>query len=245
MPYGSTVGFVLGTSVLNEQDKIVQLLTPKRGILKAIAPGALKVRNRFGSLLELLTEGDFVYYWNEDKEIVTLSKGDIVRSYFHIVSRPENIFYFYLMVEIILKFTPPRHREARLFNLVQSTLTNREQGIDIHFLMLYYLIWVLRIEGMMFKSTLCYNCSERGFKTAWVKTNFRGILCPQCRTDENIRLEAPELNFISWTETHNPRDLSLWAGKLDPAGMIRLFVKKIEYHGEIVLKSTQYLPEFR
>ena len=149
------------------------------------------------------------------------------------------------MVEIILKFTPPRHREARLFNLLQSTLTNREQGVDIHFLMLYYLIWVLRIEGMMFKSTLCYNCSEREFKTAWIKTNFRGILCPQCRTDEKIRLEALELNFIAWTETHNPRDLSRWAEKLDPAGMIRLFVRKIEHHGEIVLKSTQYLPEFR
>ncbi len=245
MPYASTVGFVLGASAWGEQDKIVHLLTQKRGILKAIAPGALKVKNRFGSLLELLTEGDFVYYWNEDKEMVTLSKGEIVRSYFHLVSRPENIFYFYLITEIILKFTPSQHREIRLFKLLQSILTNRDQGIDIHHLLLYFLIWILRIEGMMFKPDFCYNCSNRGLKAAWVKTNFRGILCRQCHTDEAIKLEAEDLNYIQWTETHNPREINAWTNRLNPGELIRLFVKKIEYHGEFALKCTHYLPEFR
>ena len=65
MPLASTQALILGSFPINEQDKLTQLLTTDRGILKAVAPGALKSNNRFGSLLELFTEGNFIYYWNE------------------------------------------------------------------------------------------------------------------------------------------------------------------------------------
>ena len=56
MPIGSTQAFVLSAAPLNEQDKLVFLLTVEKGILKAVAPGALKAKNRFGALLELFTD---------------------------------------------------------------------------------------------------------------------------------------------------------------------------------------------
>jgi len=126
MPNASTRAFVLGTSPFNEQDKLVHLLTFDRGILRAIAPGALKNRNRFGSLLELFTEGEFQYYWKEDKEMITLSKGDIVKSYFNTVSEPQNIFYFYLVSEILLKFIPYNHRDKRIYRV--NTITVGKPG---------------------------------------------------------------------------------------------------------------------
>jgi len=56
MPTSSTKAFVLSSVPFGEQDKLVQLLSENWGILKGIAPGAQKVRNRFGSIFELLTE---------------------------------------------------------------------------------------------------------------------------------------------------------------------------------------------
>ena len=107
MPQASTLALVLSSTPLNEQDKLVSLLTAERGLLKAVAPGAAKMKNRFGSLLELFTAGEFHYYWHEDKELATLSKGEIKKSFFPVVSAAENVFYFYLMAEIVLKFIPP------------------------------------------------------------------------------------------------------------------------------------------
>lgn len=96
MPQASTLALVLAQTPLKEQDKLVTLLTAEQGLLKAVAPGAAKMKNRFGSLLELFTEGEFNYYWRQDRESVTLGKGEIRRSFFPVVSAAENVFYFFL-----------------------------------------------------------------------------------------------------------------------------------------------------
>ncbi len=245
MPNAATQAFVLGTAPFNEQDKLVHLLTVNRGTLKAIAPGALKNRNRFGSLLELFTEVEFQYYWKEDKELVTLSKGDLVKSYFTTVSSPENIFYFYLVSEVLLRFVPYNHRDNRIYRLVRALLETREQGVEMNRLLLYFLIWILRIEGMMFNPGICHNCFEKNIRQAWVRIDFRGILCSKCKTTENRILSNDDLQFIKWTEKHAPKELEVWKDKIDESKLIRLFKQKIEYHGEMALKSSQYLPQFK
>lgn len=244
MPIDATRAFVLGTLPFNEQDKLVHLLTNDRGILKAIAPGALKNKNRFGSLLELFTEVEFQYYWKEEKELITLSKADLVKSYFHMVSDPGNIFYFYLLAEILLRFVPHNYNDNRIYRLVRVFLENRAEGIDINLLFLYFLVWILRIEGMMFDPGICHNCFAKDIRQAWMKTDFRGILCSQCKTNENIMLNGSDLQFLAWTEKHAPKELEIWKEKIDCAKLIRIFKQKIEYHGEFNLKTSQYLPEF-
>lgn len=82
MPQACTSALVLSSIPFQEQDKLVCLLTSNCGLLKAVAPGAAKMKNRFGSLLELFTAGDFFYYWNEEKELATLTKGEIRQSFF-------------------------------------------------------------------------------------------------------------------------------------------------------------------
>jgi DNA repair protein RecO len=245
MPNASTRAFVLGTAPLSEQDKLVHLLTENRGILKAIAPGALKNQNRFGSILEMFTEGEFQYYWKEDKDMVTLTKGDIAKSHFNTVSDPQNIFYFYLVSEIILRFVPYYHKDKRIYRLVRTLLENRANGVAINLLLLYFLVWILRIEGMMFNPGTCSNCSDKNIQQAWLRTDFRGILCHRCKTNENLMLTGNDLHFIGWTEKNNPRGLDEWEEKIDGPKLIRIFKQKIEHHGEVSLKASQYLAEFR
>ncbi len=245
MPNASTLGFVLGSEPFKEQDKLVHLLTYDRGILKAIAPGALKGRNRFGSMLEMFCEGEYQYHWKEDREMITLTRGDLVASYFTIVSDPANIFYFYLMAETLLKFVPYDHKDKRIYRLVSALLEARSEGGPMDMLLLYFLAWILRIEGMMFNPRTCHNCFERGITSAWFKTDFQGILCPKCRTNENVALNPHELSFLIWLETHSPKDLKNRTDPIDTAKLIRTLKNKIEHHGEFNLKSTQYLAEFR
>jgi len=245
MPIASTQAFVLGSSPLKEQDRLIHLLTINRGVLRAMAPGSFKVRNRFGSLFELFTEGEFHYYWQENKDLITISKGEIIHSYFNIVSDPQNIFYFYMMAEVLLKFIPFNHKDKRLYRLLHTILTHRREGIAMNLLLLYFFIWVLRIEGMMFNPRFCYNCYGKNIKQAWFKTDFRGILCRDCKTNENLVLAHEDLLFITWTEKNSPKSLDDWQDRIDAANLVRAFKKKIEYHGECSLKSSQYLPEFQ
>ena len=47
MAQASTLALVLSSSPLNEQDKMVTLLTPGSGLLRAVAPGAAKIKQSF------------------------------------------------------------------------------------------------------------------------------------------------------------------------------------------------------
>ncbi len=244
MPLASTQGFVLGCTPFNEQDRLVHLFTIDKGTIRAIAPGSMKVRNRFGSLFELFTEGEFQYYWQENRELITISRGEILRSFFSTVSKPDNIFYFYLIAEILQKFIPPNHRDNRLYRLVNAVLTHSSEGIDVTLALLYFLVWVLKIEGMMFDPRICYNCYSHDIEQAWMKSDFQGILCRECKTTENIILVNEDLQFLKWTEHHSPKELAIWKEKIDTSKLIRGFTRKIEFHAESTLKSAQYLTEF-
>jgi DNA repair protein RecO (recombination protein O) len=245
MPQASTLALVLSNSPLNEQDKLVTLLTKENGLLKAVAPGAAKLKNRFGSLFELFTEGEFQYYWREDRELVTLSKGEIRKSFFPLVSAAENVFYFYLLDEIVLKSIPANQCDTRIYNLLLAILNGREKHEAMDWLLLYFLVWLLRSEGLLFNPRRCSNCSGRGFDQAWLRSDYRGLLCPACRTSERLMLNHEELDYIAWTATHPPAGAETWAGRFAPAGLIRVLTGKIEYHGEFSLQSRRYLPEFR
>lgn len=245
MPTASTKAYILASMPFNEQDKLVHLLTQRRGILKAIAPGSLKSKNRFGALLELFTEGHFFYYWNEEKELITLSKGDILTSYFNTVSRPENIFYFYTISEIILKLVPFQQKDERIFRLLSTILQNNNTGIRMDMLLLYFLIWILRIEGMMFNPRICYSCFAKNIQSAWLKKDFRGILCSNCKSTERLKFNGEELLYIQWTQKNSPEKSEDWMENIDPSKLIQVFVKKIENHAECSLKSKRFLPEFK
>jgi DNA repair protein RecO (recombination protein O) len=245
MPQASTLALVLSSAALNEQDKLVTLLTQRNGLLKAVAPGAAKLKNRFGSLFELFTEGEFHYYCREDRELVTLSKGEIKKSFFPLVSSAENVFYFYLLAEIVLKSIPANLDNTRIYKLLLAVLHAREKRMAMDWLLLYFLVWLLRSEGLLFNPRRCSNCSARDFDRAWLRSDYRGLLCPACRTGERLQLNAEELNYIEWTATHAPSGSGAWAGRFAPGGLIRALTGKIEYHGEFSLQSRRYLPEFR
>lgn len=245
MPQATTLALVLSGSPLNEQDKLVTLLTADRGLLKGVAPGAAKLKNRFGSLLELFCEGEFQYYWHENRELVTLSKGEIKKSFFPVVSAPENVFYFYLIAEIVLKFIQPNHRDTRIYKLLLAILRGREKNLAMDWLLLYFLVWLLRSEGLLFNPKRCSNCSHHGFDRGWLRSDYRGLLCPVCKTNERQSLGCEELAYIGWTANHAPEEAGTWAGRFAAGPLIRIMVGKVEYHGEFSLQSSRYLPEFR
>lgn len=245
MPLENSRGFILGSKQLNDQDKIVSILTKDRGIINAVAPGALKNSNRFGSMLELFTEVNFFYYSKEGRDLVTFSKGDILKSYFDTVSDPKRIFYFFFIDEMIEKFIPTEFKAKRLYKLISSILMSSESGISPDKLLLYFIIWFLNIEGVMFTPKLCYSCFKKELSTSWVKNDYSGTICSACRTNEKILLKKIDLEFIEWTGKNPPEKLDEWENDLLFSRLLPIFKNKTEFHGEMKLKSALYLKEFR
>jgi len=243
MPLESAKAIVFGSILFNEQDKIVHLLTSCEGIRKIVAPGSSKGKNRFGSLLELFTEGEFIFYTKEDRELSTLSKGDIITSYFETVSDPGRIFYFYLIAEIIMKFVPANFNTERIYKLLKSVLDSSEKKNDMKHLLLYFMTWILRIEGMMFETGKCNKCDTGSLAGAWVMSDFRGLVCRNCRNGETMELGQKGLEFIEWTKRNNTESALDNMSDDDYKNTFQVLKNKIEYHGEFSLNSCRYLTE--
>ncbi len=245
MPQSSTPALVLAVSPLNEQDKLVTLLTAEQGLLKAVAPGAARMKNRFGSLLEPFTDGDFHYYWREDRELATLSKGEIRHSFFPVVSGAGDLFSFFFLAEITLRFLQPGQRDTRIYKLLLAVLGARERGVASDWLLPYFMTWLLRSEGLLFHPRRCVSCGRRGLERGWLRSDFRGLLCGDCRRDEPWSLAQEELEFVAWTAVHPPAACPAWSGRFDPRGLTRVLTAKVEHHGEFTVRSRRYLPAFR
>ena len=71
MPLHDDQAFVLRTYKLAEADKICVLMTRRSGKIRGIAYGAQKMRSRFGSSLEPLTEISLTYFAKEGRELVS------------------------------------------------------------------------------------------------------------------------------------------------------------------------------
>ncbi len=245
MPQAAVEGLILGTVAVGEQDKLVQLLAREHGLMRGIAPGALKAGNRFGSMLEPFSLVNFQYHWVQERELVTLSRGDLVRSFFPLVSKADSIFVFGLIAEALTRFVPNGPPSPRHFRLLLSLLEAGEEGKSLSHLLLYFLCWTLRLEGCLFNPARCTSCGTVRPDPAWLMKTFAGIVCRQCRRGEEIGLSGDELAFVEWTRRHPAGDLAQWAPVLPPAPLARALVRAIEHHGELTLKTATCLSLLR
>lgn len=139
----------------------------------------------------------------------------------------------------------PGHSDPRVYKLLLAILRAREKGVAMDWLLLYFLVWLLRSEGLLFNPRRCSNCGARNLERAWLRNDYRGLLCGSCRSGERLALVREEMDFIAWTAAHAPEQCGEWVDRLAPTGLIRTLAGKIEHHGEFTLQSRRYLPEFR
>jgi len=244
MPQARTRAFVLGQWRSGEQDKRVHLLSREHGRMRALAPGACRMKNRFGAALEMFTEADFLYYFKEDRSDITLSRADPVSSRFELVSGSRWIFYFSLMSEALVRHLPLAQPEERIYRMVGAVLEAAETTPDPRGLTAYFLAWLLRIQGTMFAVDQCAGCRRSGLTEAWVRENFRGIVCRKCRGIEERRLDREALQFLAWVRGHPP-DAPMQLSRETATAVLRVLARKLEYDGEFTLTSLRCLPEFQ
>src|SRR6476646_8363827 len=91
MGLADTEALVLRTYNLAEADKIVVSLTKSAGLVRGVAKGCRKLRNRFGASLEPFTHVDLTYYEKENRELVLIRQTEILRSHFNLSSDPSTV----------------------------------------------------------------------------------------------------------------------------------------------------------
>src|SRR5260370_20999183 len=81
MPGGETEAIILKTFALGEGDRLVSFLGRSSGRVRGVAAGARRIKNRYGSTLEVLSHVQIWYLEKETRELVRIQQTDLLESF--------------------------------------------------------------------------------------------------------------------------------------------------------------------
>lgn len=176
-----TEALILRTYNLAEADKIVVCLGRSSGLIRGVAKGCRKLKNRFGAALEPFTLIQLSYYQKEHQELVSLRQTEILRSHFNLSSDATILTGLAYMGDLLIEFSPPHQANDTLYRMATACLEAIAQSpIDLQSVLRYFEVWLLKIEGFLPDLRRCAEC-HRGFDSE--ETVFMGSdLALRCRS---------------------------------------------------------------
>ena len=112
-----TEALILRTYNLAEADKIVVCLSRSAGLIRGVAKGCRKLKNRFGASLEPFTLINLTYYEKEHRELVSFRQSEILKSRFNLSSDAPVLTGFSYMGDLLIEFSPPHQANDDLYRM--------------------------------------------------------------------------------------------------------------------------------
>jgi DNA repair protein RecO (recombination protein O) len=182
MPARETEAIILKTFPLGEADRLVSFLGRSSGRLRGVASGARRLKNRFGSTLELLSHVQVWYVERETRELVRIQQCDLLES-FHKSQSDYQLSTGLALVSEICELVLPEHEVAEpMFRLTLLTVREIEKAGSWPLPLSYFAFWTVRLGGWLPRFDRCTVC-EAPFETrgAYYDSSDPGLLCEKCR----------------------------------------------------------------
>lgn len=176
----TTDAIVLRAYNLAEADRIVVFLTRSAGLVRAVAKGARRMKSRFGAALEPFTVIKLTYHEKENRELVTISNAEILKSNFDLAAQVEAGEVLAYMAELIGEFAPPHEADEKMFRMLSACVEALAAGADYsRTVMRYFEVWVLRLAGLFPDLRSCSECGVELGESDEAITDIE--LRPHCR----------------------------------------------------------------
>lgn len=239
---------VLKRTDTGEADRLLTLLTPDRGKLRAIAKGARKTKSRKGGHVELYTHCALQIAKGKQFDIIT--QADTLDAYITLRDNLDRVSYAYYLAELIDQFVEEVTEHAQVFDLFKHSLAwLGEPTTNPGLLARYFELQLLTHVGYRPQLFACANCG----KTIEPIENYfsaqaGGVLDPDCATTlrEYARDAQPLalgtlkiLRYLQTREWATVRVVRLTAHEQTQVEL--LMYRYIAHHLERNLKSVDFL----
>lgn len=177
-----TEALVLRTYNLAEADKIVVCLTKQAGLIRAVAKGCRRLKNRFGAALEPFTLLNVSCYQKEHQELISLRQAEILKSNFDLFGDADMLTALAYMGDLVIEFSPPYQPNEKLFRMVKACLEALAQSpSDVQSVLRYFEVWLLKLEGFLPDLNRCGECHRAisDAETVYMGTEL-ALRCQSC-----------------------------------------------------------------
>ncbi|MCA1590256.1 MAG: DNA repair protein RecO [Acidobacteria bacterium] len=208
MPLIEGEGLVLKTYNLAEADRIVVFYMREHGVVRGVARGVKRLKSRFGSMLEPFTTVNVSYFQKEDRELVSITHVELIRSYFDYAVDPHFLDAFSYAADLLLQFAQPADPDEKMFRMFSACLSAAaDDKSDLQALRLYFELWLLRLGGFLPDWTRCENCRTMlpHDDTAFLRGGFH-LNCATCSRGGVMRISPAHRELISGAKSLPPSD---------------------------------------
>jgi len=182
-------GVVLRSMRLGEADRIITLLTPEHGKVRAVAKGIRKTKAKLGGRLDLLTHVSVLCWRGRELDIIT--QAEIIDLYRPIREDLDRMPVAFTMLEVVDQVAVERHAMPDMFRMLTGALTTLagEGGA----VLLGAFLWkLLALEGVSPVVDACASCAEPEALVAF-DVGVGGFLCRSCLSGVPVSEEAVTL----------------------------------------------------
>jgi DNA repair protein RecO (recombination protein O) len=196
MPARETEAIILKTFPLGEADRLVSFLGRTSGRLRGVAGGARRVKNRYGSTLEILSHVQIWYVEKETRELVRIQQCELLESFHKAQSNYELSTGLAVISEAVELVLPDHEAAEPMFRLILLATREIERTGDWALPLSYFAFWTVRLGGWLPRFDRCSLCAEEfGAAVAYHAPWEPGLLCEKCRRPgmKPLHLETRQL----------------------------------------------------
>ena len=236
MPARETEAIILKTFPLGEADRLVSFFGRTSGRIRGVAGGARRLKNRYGSSLELLSHVQIWYVEKETRDLVRIQQCELLESFHKAQADYALSTGLAVVSEIAERVLPEQEAADPMFRLLLLTAREVERRGDWKLPLAYFAFWTVKLGGWLPPLDRCVSCGKSfGQSDAFQSALFDGLHCNDCRkpgmkpiskqgrefgTKFQVKLEDLDSSacneaalqefqetFLNWIELHTERKL--------------------------------------
>ncbi|MBO36394.1 MAG: DNA repair protein RecO [Chloroflexota bacterium] len=242
-----TETIVLRHQVFGEADRLLTLLTPNHGKVRAIAKGVRRPSSRKTGHLDLYMRSDVLLASGRNLYVVT--QAQTIDAYRQLRENLVRSSYASCSIELLDSFTPDGEPNIDLYYLLEQMLSSISVSDNLSIIMRHYELHLLEMVGFRPELEFCVGDNkpiqpENQFFDALAG----GVLCPQCGSGKpNVMpVSMDTLRLMRFLQRNNYSSIN----NLSVRSKVAAEIEKIQLHYisiqlERQLKSVDFLDRVR
>ena len=247
MALSETEALVLRTYNLAEADKIVVCLTHGSGLIRGVAKGCRRLKNRFGAALEPFTLLQLSFYQKENQELVSLRQTEILKSHFNLFRDAETLTGLAYMADLTIDFSPPYQKNEKLFRMLKACLEAvATEPADLQTILRYFEVWLLKLEGFLPDIKLCGEC-QRPFSDQEITFMGSDLLlrCRSCSRGQGTELSRKVQRHLRASQKLGPNAFAKESHEVSPVTMREIGELTHQLIGRVLERQPRIRPTFQ
>ncbi|MFH1406602.1 MAG: DNA repair protein RecO [Candidatus Omnitrophota bacterium] len=235
---------ILRNRDFKETSFIVSMYTREFGKLHGVAKGARRTQKKFTSAFLPFTQNEVVFYERKDADLCIIAQCDLIYNFTKLREDLARLAYASYFVELVDSATAPHDKNARIFELLVSSLRLLEALEEPRALARVFEVKLLDELGFMPQLHKCIHCGAKLEHKIYFSAKCGGILCQRCLKEDLRALPLSKgavLSLEHIQQTNLPRATRLDFTNKVADELHEILNKFLEYHLDRQLKSQIFL----